>query len=250
MTNRQRLLALTRRQQEIVDSARNAGRSLADTEQAEFDSLQREIDSLKQEIESEERQASSGSAATDGEATAAGELTAEQRRAIIEEERSRISEIETMCRDFDIDPQSYVSTGATLEDVRAAIIEQLRNDRSPIPSRVQVTGSGEDEFRRDAADALILRGGSVRMDNPSSGARQLQGMSLRDLAIECLSREGRSTGELIRMSADEIYSEMCRQFTIPLPLSPPFWIRQSAKASWSFTTTCLPLSRHSPLRAA
>ena len=220
MTNRQRLLALTRRQQEIVDSARNAGRSLADTEQAEFDSLQREIDSLKQEIESEERQASSGSAATDGEATAAGELTAEQRRAIIEEERSRISEIETMCRDFDIDPQSYVSTGATLEDVRAAIIEQLRNDRSPIPSRVQVIGSGEDEFRRDAADALILRGGNVRMDNPSSGARQLQGMSLRDLAIECLSREGRSTGELIRMSADEIYSEMCRQFYNPTAAFP------------------------------
>lgn len=222
MSNKQKLLAAIQRQQALVDAARSANRSLSDTEQAEFDSLQREIDTLKPLVEAEERQqqpAAPAATATVPTAPAANPA-AEQRQQAIQEERTRISEITAMCRDLDIDPQSYIANGASLDNVRAAIIQQLRTSHAPISSGVQITGSGEDEFRRDAADALLLRSGRINVENPSNGARQLASMSLRDLGIECLSREGRNTNELLRMNPDDLYNELCRQFYNPTAAFP------------------------------
>ena len=220
MSKKQKLLAATKRQQALVDAARSANRSLSAEEQAEFDSLQREIDTLRPEVEAEERQQQSAApAATATNPTPAADPAAEQQRAV-EAERTRITEITAMCRDFNIDPQNYITGGNSLENVRAAIIEQLRATHAPVSTHVQVTGSGEDEFRRDASDALLLRSGRVNLENPTAGARQLQGMSLRDLAIECLTREGRNASELLRMSPDDLYVEMCRQFYNPTAAFP------------------------------
>ena len=220
MSKKQKLLAATKRQQALVDAARSANRSLSAEEQAEFDSLQREIDTLRPEVEAEERQQQSAApAATATNPTPAADPAADQQRAI-EAERTRITEITAMCRDFNIDPQNYITGGNSLENVRAAIIEQLRATHAPVSTHVQVTGSGEDEFRRDASDALLLRSGRVNLENPTAGARQLQGMSLRDLAIECLTREGRNASELLRMSPDDLYVEMCRQFYNPTAAFP------------------------------
>ena len=126
-----------------------------------------------------------------------------------------------MCRDLNFDPTEYITNGSTVDQVRAAIIAQLRTDHAPIPSGVHITNTGEDDFRRDAAEALLLRCSSVRVENPSEGARQLRGMSLRDLAIECLIRSGdRNASTLLRMSSDDLYSEMCRQFYNPTAAFP------------------------------
>lgn len=221
MSKKQKLLAAIQRQQALVDVARSASRSMSDDEQAEFDTLQREIDTLRPEVEAEERnqQPAAPAATAATPAAPATDPIASQQRAI-EAERTRISEITAMCRDFGIDPQDYISNGTSLENVRAAILQQLRSSHAPVPSRVQVTGSGEDEFRRDASDALLLRSGRINVENPSTGARQLQSMSLRDLAIECLTREGRNTSELLRMAPDDLYSEMSRQFYNPTAAFP------------------------------
>jgi hypothetical protein len=209
------------RQQALVNAARSANRSLSDSEQAEFDALQTEIENLRSEIEAEERQqAGAAVPAPTAPVAPAPDTSSDQQRAVVEAERSRITEITAMCRDFNIDPQRFIADGSTLDNVRAEIIRDLRQTHAPIPSRVEVTGNGEDEFRRDAADALLLRSGRVNVENPSTGARQLQGMSLRDLAIECLTREGRNTSELLRMSPDDLYSEMSRQFYNPTAAFP------------------------------
>ena len=55
-------------------------------------------------------------------------------------------------------------------------------------------------------------------EKPAEGARELMGMSLRDLAIECLAAEGK-TG-MNRKSADELYTEMQRQFFNPTAAFP------------------------------
>ena len=55
MDKKELLKQKTQRQQALLDAARNGNRALADTEQAEFESLQREIDTLKREIEEEDR---------------------------------------------------------------------------------------------------------------------------------------------------------------------------------------------------
>ena len=63
-----------------------------------------------------------------------------------------------------------------------------------------------------AVDGLMQRAG-VSVEHPADGARDFRGMSLRDLAIQCMTRNNeRSADELIRMDADSLYGELCRQF--------------------------------------
>lgn len=222
MSKKQKLLALTQRQQALVNTARSANRSLSDAEQSEFDDLQRQIEALNSEIEAEERQqqsAAPAATATTPAAPAADPAADDQQRAV-QAERTRISEINAMCRDFDISPDEYIRTGASVDTVCQDIIRQLRATSAPLSSRVQVTGSGEDEFRRDASDALLLRSGRINVEHPSEGARQLSAMSLRDLGIECLTREGRDARSLLRMSPDALYSELSRQFYNPTAAFP------------------------------
>lgn len=218
MSKQQKRTAAIQRQQALVNAARTANRSLSDAEQAEFDTLQREIDTLTAEIEAETRQQTAAPAATATtlEATPAPDPADTQRA--IEAERSRISEITALCRDFNIDPQSYISGGTSLDEVRSQVLTQLRSTHAPVSTGIRVTGSGEDEFRMAAADALLIRGG-IQPQNPSAEARQLAGMSLRDLAIECLERSGVSGAR--RMSPDELFNQVCsRQFYNPTSAFP------------------------------
>ena len=204
-------------QQALVNGA--AGRELTAEESAQFDTLQREIDALTLEIEAEERQQSQ--AAGSGQAAAGAAADPQQRdlggqgdaatRAVAAE-RQRVQDISDLCREFETDPGEYIRTGATIDQVRAAILEGMRQTGSP--TSVQVTRDEGDTFRQRATDALILRAG-IQIQHPAEGCNEFRAMSLRDLAIECLSREGQNTGALLRMSSDDLYGELCRQFYNP-----------------------------------
>lgn len=80
-----------------------------------------------------------------------------------------------------------------------------------------ITESAEDKFRAAAADAIVMRSG-MELQNPADGARQMMGMTLRDLAIECLTNEGQSG--LNRRSSDELYGMLQRQFYNPTAAFP------------------------------
>lgn len=217
MNKKQKRTAAIQRQQALVNAARTANRSMSDEEQNEFDTLQREIDSLTSEIEAESRQQPAAPTGTATPETTTATDPNEAQRAI-EAERSRVSEITALCRDFNIDPQDYIRNGTSMDDVRGAVLTQLRGSNGPIFTSAQVTGTGEDDFRRDAADALLIRSG-IQVQNPSAGANQMVGMSLRDLAIECLERSG-VTGAR-RMSMDEIFTQVTtRQFYNPTAAFP------------------------------
>lgn len=199
------------RQQAILNSARDDGRDLTTEEQAEFDVLQRDIETLSTEIEAEERQAG---VQTVSSATAAGE---DIQRAMTAE-RERIRSINTLCQEFGVEARSYIESGATLETVREAVLEHVRASRTPIPARgAEVTETAEDKFRAAAVDSLLMRSG-MEIDSPADGARQMMGMSLRDLAIECLANEG-ETG-LNRKSSEELYGMLQRQFYNPTAAFP------------------------------
>ena len=186
------------RQQEIVDAAKNAGRDLTAEEQTEFDSLQREIDTLTAEIEAEERQVPQPA-----QTPAAGQEDPVDTQRAIAEERERIRSITSICRDFGLEADTYIQNGSTVDAVRDAALEHIRQHCAPIPAqgRATVVDSAEDKFRAAAADALVLRSGRP-LQNPAEGARQMMGMTLRDLAIECLSNEGHSG--LNRRNSDEL----------------------------------------------
>ena len=193
---------MIQRQQELLNTARAAQRELTAEEQAEFDSLQRQIDALDRGAEEN-----------------APTANAEAARA---EERQRCAEITTLCREFSVPAEEqarYLNSDTTVDAVRAAILEGMKQNGAPIQTRgtVTVTESAEDKFRTAAADALIMRSG-MDLQNPAEGARELMGMSLRDLAIDCLASEGH-TG-LNRRSAEDIYDLAMRQFFNPTAAFP------------------------------
>lgn len=124
-------------QQALVDGA--AGRELTAEERAQFEALQREINALTLEIEAEERQQSQGAAAPQatGEGTGTGQsATAPQGQRNLDgqdaatravaAERQRVQDITAMCRDFDVDPADHIRDGHTVDQVRAAILDGLR----------------------------------------------------------------------------------------------------------------------------
>lgn len=106
---------------------------------------------------------------------------------ILRAERRRVSDITALCGEFGVDAARYIDDGSTLDQVRAAVLEQLRTRRPLFTA--QVTRDESDKFRAAASDALLLRAG-MRVDKPAEGARELRGLSLRDLLLEAVERDG------------------------------------------------------------
>lgn len=194
------------RQQEILDLVRNQGRAMNDDERAEFESLQRSIEAL------DAAAATAGHAAQRNE-DPEGDTGAEDAQRAVEEERNRIRQIEDMCRDFGMDSRSFIEDGSSVEHVREEVINHLRTTGSPVGARASVTNDEADKFRNAATDGLMMRAG-LSPANPAEGSRDFRGMSLRSLAIECLStaNPGQNYG---RMSDDDLYSALLRDFYNP-----------------------------------
>ncbi len=218
MNRKEKRQQMVQRQQELLNAAKAAHRELSAEEQAEFDSLQRQIETLNAEIEQEERQQAAGQAGNPP-ATGTGQERGEDPEQVRQQERTRISEITNLCREFGMEDQipAFISGDNSEESVRAAVIEHMRQTGAPLNGRVTVESDEQDKFRNAASDALLMRSG-LNPEKPAEGARELMGMSLRDLAIECLAAEGK-TG-MNRKSADELYTEMQRQFFNPTAAFP------------------------------
>ena len=198
---------MIQRQQELLNMAKAEQRELTAEEQAEFDSLQRQLDAL-------ERGAGENPTTENAEGA-----KAERTLAM---ERQRCADITTLCRDFNVsaeDQARYLNDGVTVDAVRAAILDGMKQNGAPIQQRgtADITASSEDKFRAAAGDALVMRSG-IAIEKPADGARELMGMTLRDLAIECLAAEGQ-TG-LNRRSSEELYGLAMRQFFNPTAAFP------------------------------
>ncbi len=192
-------------QQALLNGARSAGRELTAEENAQFDALQREIDELTHKIE-ETRESGNGQADPE-----------EAARQAVQAERQRVTDITNLCRQFNMDPAEHISAGRTVDQVRAAILDNLA--ATTTPSNVQVTRDEGDTFRECASEGLMMRAG-VTVEHPAEGARQYRNMSLRDLAIECAVRDGESDADLRRMSSDDLYNMMSRAFYNPTAAFP------------------------------
>ena len=207
---------LIARQQAIVDAAKNVGRALTAQEQQEFENLQRSLESMPDDNPEAggDPDAAGGSGNNGGTKDLSPEEAAQR---AIAEERKRIADISALCRSFGMQPDEYISGGQSMDQVRCAVLEKMQKDGAPI--NVRVNADEGDKFRDAATDALVLRAG-VRVAKPAEGAGELRGMSLRDLAVECLVREGEDARSLIRMSADDLYNSLSRQFYNPTAAFP------------------------------
>lgn len=111
------------------------------------------------------------------------------REQAVLQERQRVNEISELCRSFDIDPSQMIGDGSTIDQARTFVLEQLRSKNPPLETSVRILADESDKIREAASDAIILRAGG-QLDKPADGAKEMRGMRLRDLAIDCLMRAG------------------------------------------------------------
>lgn len=156
-------------------------------------------------------------------APATREIPESEVNRVLEEERQRVRDITALCRSFNIDPAQWINDGSNMDAVRAAVLEQLRQTAAPAtaPVRHDITMVAEaaDRFRDAAVDALSMRAG-LTVEKPADGAQDLRGMSLKNIAIECLSQQGQSVSKLMRMSDTDLFGEVRREFANPTALFP------------------------------
>ena len=126
----------------------------------------------------------------------------EKRAAEIASETQRSVEISTLCRDFGEDAIPYIKEGKSVEEVRSAILAKVKAERAALPGNVQIVDSEREKIRAAAVDGLLLRSG-VNVEKPADGANNFRGMKMRDLAIECLEREGVSNAH--RLNDDDLF---------------------------------------------
>lgn len=137
----------------------------------------------------------------------------------IREERERARNIRGLCQQFDIDPQTFIDAGNTMDEVRTAVLGQLsartstRGDSRFYSGDFEVTDQRENMVRA-MSDACLMRGGiAVENDKQRREAEQFTGMTLRDMAIYSLEKDGESNARM--MNPDEMFSHLTRQFFNP-----------------------------------
>lgn len=119
----------------------------------------------------------------------------------LEEQRRTATAISRRCRMFGIDPSELLEKGLTEAEADREILRRLEEQRPPHTASVQMVAEEMDKFRAAASDAILMRGG-IWQEKPAEGARELRGMRLRDLAIECAGRSGKNAR---RMDDDTLF---------------------------------------------
>ncbi len=121
------------------------------------------------------------------------------------EEMQRATEIVSMCRDFELDSADYIKEGKSVDEVRSIILNKVKTERAALAAgNVQIVGEAEaDKIRAAAVDGLLLRANMIREADADKSANDFRSMSMRDLAVECLSCEGVSNAH--RLSDEELF---------------------------------------------
>lgn len=118
---------------------------------------------------------------------------AEIRAAAVKAERERCAAIEDLCRKFDINEeqrQQWIDGGLDITTINRELLEILGKRNKPVPSaRYDVGEDRSKEMRGVYADAILMRHG-VNVAKPHDGADRLRHMSMRNMAIDMLSRAG------------------------------------------------------------
>lgn len=200
--NLQQMLA---RQQAIVDACRNESRGMTGDEKNEFDSLQTQIRAMI-----DIQQNANGGTETDNGDSQRQELTSEQISEIETVERNRISEITAMCRDLGITENranEFISSGTSIETTKKLIVDDLRKNHAPVSRGnelhdVKVLESDQERYTKAVSDGILIRG-NVTLSETADGAKQFAGMTLKEIAIDALQRDGYKN--LSRKTADEIF---------------------------------------------
>ena len=120
-------------------------------------------------------------------------------------ERSRVSEIEAMCRLYQFPGMAsdLIREGTPMDSAREAVLKAVnaREAEKELSRKYHISlGIDEtDRFRQAATDGMLLRSG-MKVEKPSSGALDLRGFTLVEMARLCLEKAGkRPFGNVMEM---------------------------------------------------
>ncbi|WP_434620325.1 prohead protease/major capsid protein fusion protein [Tabrizicola sp. M-4] len=135
----------------------------------------------------------------------------------VEEKAQTRAEIRAIARAANLPADwadAQIDGDATVTDARAAAFEEMQKRSAALP-KIKVGPSNDDpaQIQTRAADALAFRmvGGEL-----PAASRDFVGMSLRDLAADCLTRSGESVRGL---SADDLFQRSLTTSDFPLVVS-------------------------------
>lgn len=121
-------------------------------------------------------------------------------------ETTRCADITDICRHFGGDAGQYIRSNFTVDQVRTEVMRNMMIKNPPLPASthadVTIVHEELDKVCRAAVDGMLMRGG-IAVAKPADGARDFQGMRLRDVAVETLIRSGMRDAN--RMSQDAIF---------------------------------------------
>ncbi|MEG1824336.1 MAG: hypothetical protein RRY12_01340 [Cloacibacillus sp.] len=132
------------------------------------------------------------------------ELSAEQKEALALEERSRITKIQGLCSKHGMKEgfaAQYVESGASLESVRDAILEELAKT-APTVQSISIGAEACEKQRKEVELALLDRAapGTVRCESNHYRGLSLIEMSRQYLAENGVNVEGASRREIAELA--------------------------------------------------
>ncbi|MGN0163290.1 MAG: hypothetical protein ACI4EA_06890, partial [Candidatus Ornithomonoglobus sp.] len=217
------------RQQALINAARAENREMTADEQRAFDELQIIIDELRAENgeggTNPTPASQDGSGGTNptptpqnggGSGTKPTPAPPEERGTAPEFTPETAAEILRMCRHFGLDneAQEYISRGLSVSAAREEIVSKLMSTNRPLGGRITDPGNdSEKAFRAAVTDGILLRQG-IAVENPTEGANRFRGMSIKEIGVECLERQGGSA-DYRHMDADNILLQLTRRFNDP-----------------------------------
>lgn len=107
-------------------------------------------------------------------------------KAAIANEQKRASEIVTLCRQYEIEPETYIDRGFSVQQVKADILDQLAIRRQPQQAAGSAPEPGQDAV--DKTRAFLDNCLALRMDLPLPNEKtEAARLSLVDMAREYLA---------------------------------------------------------------
>lgn len=141
-----------------------------------------------------------------------------ERAAAQKAERERCAEINALCGKFEIDSKRFIESDMSIDQVRAAVLEELeqRNTPTAVAGGLEVGEDEADKRRAAYRDGFLMRAGFEVM-KPAEGANEMRHLSVRDIAMDLLARGGASN--VLRMTPEEIFKRAMSTTTLPTLLS-------------------------------
>lgn len=104
-----------------------------------------------------------------------------------QEERNRTVEIMALCRQFGMNAEDYIKSGASVEDVKDAALAKKAKEEEPVS--ISIGEDDKEKFAKKARDGFAMHVG-LCVEKPTDGAEEFRGFSLVRMAEECLARAG------------------------------------------------------------